>query len=139
MIVSELAKRCGISAHVVRYYARIGLLTPVRNPDNGYKLFKQGDIARLHFIRQAQSLGFTLEEIQEILQQDESGILPCPMVRQTLTRRIVENRRQIQGLLDKEQRMEQALALWEEMPDQSHHDNSVCYLIEQAAVVDKVA
>lgn len=139
MIVSELAKRCGIPAHVVRYYARIGLLTPIRNPGNGYKLFKQDDIARLHFIRQAQSLGFTLEEIQEIFQQGENGIAPCPMVRQTLTRRIEENRWHIQELLDKQQRMEQALRLWNEMPDQGCHDDSVCHLIEQAATADQSA
>lgn len=134
MIVSELAKRSGIPAHVVRYYARIGLLIPVRNPENGYKLFKRDDIERLRFIRQAQSLGFTLEEIQEIFQQGESGITPCPMVRQTLTRRINENRRRIEELLDKQQRMEKALALWREMPDQERRDDSVCHLIQQATV-----
>ncbi|MEE8387350.1 MAG: MerR family transcriptional regulator [Acidiferrobacterales bacterium] len=135
MIVSELAMRCGIPSHVVRYYARIGLLTPVRNPENGYKLFKQDDVVRLRFIRQAQSLGFTLEEIQEILRQGDNGVAPCPMVRRTLTRRIDENRQHIEELLDKQQRMEQALALWNEMPDQTRDADSVCHLIEQATVV----
>ena len=134
MIVSELAKQCGIPSHVVRYYARIGLLTPVRNPGNGYKLFKRDDIARLNFIRQAQSLGFKLEEIQEIFQQGESGVTPCPMVRQALTRHIEKNRREIEALQDKQRRMEQALASWNEMPDQGGEDGAVCHLIEQVAV-----
>lgn len=134
MIVSELAKQCGIPSHVVRYYARIGLLTPARNPGNGYKLFKRDDIARLQFIRQAQSLGFKLEEIQEIFQQGESGVTPCPMVRQALTQHIEKNRQEIEALLDKQRRMEQALASWNEMPDQRDQDDAVCHLIEQVAV-----
>lgn len=134
MIVSELAVRCGIAAHVVRYYARIGLLTPTRDPENGYKLFNRDDVVRMRFIRQARSLGFTLEEIQEILQHGDSGIAPCPMVRQTLLRRIDENHQLIKELLDKQQRMEKALALWNEMPDQARDADSACHLIEQAAI-----
>lgn len=134
MIVSELAVRCGIAAHVVRYYARIGLLTPTRDPENGYKLFNRDDVVRMRFIRQARSLGFTLEEIQEILQQGDSGIAPCPMVRQTLLRRIDENHQLIKELLDKQQRMEKALVLWNEMPDQARDAGSACHLIEQAAM-----
>lgn len=130
MIVSELAKSSGIPAHVVRYYARIGLLRPVRNPENGYKLFKQDDIARLRFIRQAQSLGFTLDEIQQILAQEGRGTVPCPMVRNILARRIEENRRQIKALLEKQKRMEGALAHWKAMPDQACGSGAICHLIE---------
>ena len=135
MIVSELAKRSGIPAHVVRYYARIGLLTPVRNPENGYKLFKQNDITRLLFIRQAQSLGFTLDDIHEIFQQGDRGATPCPMVRQTLARRIKENRQRINELLEKQQRMEKALRLWNELPDQHCQADTICHLVDKAAVI----
>ena len=130
MIVSELAHRSGLPPHVVRYYARIGLLAPERNPENGYKLFSQDDVVRIRFIRQAQSLGFTLDEIQEILTQGKNGHVPCPMVREILAQRIEENHQQIEVLLEKQQRMERAMEHWNAIPDQSCGSGTICHLIE---------
>ena len=39
MIASEVAKLAGVSTDVVRYYSRIGLINPTRNPDNGYRIY----------------------------------------------------------------------------------------------------
>ena len=83
MIVSELAQQAGIPAHVVRYYARIGLLKPNRHPDNGYKLFRRDDVHRIHFIKQAKDLGFKLNEIEELLNKAYQGRSVCSDVRHT--------------------------------------------------------
>ena len=133
MTVSELSKRGGLAPHVIRYYARIGLLEPARNPENGYKLFVASDVERLRFIRQAQNLGFTLEEISQFLAQSQDGRSPCAQVRHILQQRIEENRRKLSELLQLQQRMEQALVLWSEMPDQPSGHGRVCHLIETAA------
>jgi len=132
MIVSELAHRSGIAPHVVRYYALIGLLFPKRNPDNGYKVFNHDDLHRIHFIRKAQSLGFTLDEIQEIIASSNENKVPCSMVRDILARRIEENRYQITRLMEKQQRMEKAMKQWKTMPDQVCGSSSICHLIEAA-------
>jgi len=66
MKVREVARRSGVADHVVRYYTRIGLLKPSRNLHNRYKQYKESDISRLRFIRQAKSLGYTLGEIARI-------------------------------------------------------------------------
>jgi len=129
MIVSELAHRSGIAPHVVRYYTRIGLLFPRRNPDNGYKLFNHDDLDRIRFIRKAQGLGFTLDEIQDIFASDADKV-PCSMVRDILARRIEENRHQITALMEKQERMERAMSLWQKMPDQVCGSESICHLIE---------
>jgi DNA-binding transcriptional MerR regulator len=63
MKVSDVARRSGVPAHVVRYYTRVGLLRPAREQSNGYRVFTQSDVSRLHFIRLAKNLGYTLEEI----------------------------------------------------------------------------
>lgn len=63
MIVHELAKESGVSTHAVRYYAKIGLLTPTRDPNNGYQHFTRVDGERMRFVRRAQRLGLTLAEI----------------------------------------------------------------------------
>ena len=130
MTVNDLSKHTGVSSHAVRYYSRIGLLKPGRNPENGYRVFDRTDIARLRFIRQAQGLGFSLEEVAEILADSEKGKSPCPKVRDILKRRIAENRAKLEALMDLQARMEEALAQWERMPDRMPDGHSVCHLIE---------
>lgn len=61
--VNELALETAAPPHVVRYYARIGLLKPRAHQQNGYRLFGSLDAQRLRFIRLAKNLGFTLNEI----------------------------------------------------------------------------
>ena len=70
-----------MTPHAVRYYARIGLLKPTRNQKNRYKNFPESDAKRVHFIRKAQDLGFTLGEVTEIMTRSAHRRTPCPMVR----------------------------------------------------------
>ncbi len=133
LIVNELAKRAKVSPDTVRHYVQIGLLTPTRNPDNGYKLFTLDDVNRLRFIRQAKALGFTLKEIAEILEHCKRGQSPCPRVREIMQARIVENRRRLNELYALQSRMELAIKQWEQLPDGTPNGDSVCHLIESAA------
>ncbi len=130
MTVTDLSRHSGVTAHAVRYYSRIGLLKPGRNPENGYRIFDRTDISRLRFIRQAQSLGFTLEEVSEILEESGKGHSPCPKVREILHRRIEENRRKLEELTNLQERMEHALVHWAGMPDGMPDGHSICHLIE---------
>ena len=132
MTVIELARQVGVPAHVVRYYARIGLLRPSRDHENGYKLFAHDDVCRLSFIRNAQNLGFTLAEIAQVFSEAEKGETPCPLVREIMAKRIKENRRRVEELLELLSRMEQAVDLWSNMPDGIPNGHSVCHLIEAA-------
>ncbi len=51
--VIDLATRSGATPHAIRYYTRMGLLRPRRNPDNGYRLYEYREVSWLTFIRQA--------------------------------------------------------------------------------------
>jgi MerR family Zn(II)-responsive transcriptional regulator of zntA len=135
MTVTQLSRHGGIPPHVVRYYTRIGLLDPARDPNNGYKLYRHADIERLRFIRQAQRLGYTLDEIRRFLQLNAEGQVPCLEVREILRRRIDENHSRIRELVQLQGRMEQALSLWEDMPAQVPGADSVCHLIERASQI----
>ncbi len=90
LTVSQLAKQLEISADTVRHYVRSGLISPERDPENGYKRFKGEDIKRLHFILQAKSLGFSLADIQTIMDQASHGESPCPQVRVIMEARLKE-------------------------------------------------
>ena len=67
MKISQLASAAGVGVETVRYYQRIGLLA---KPDRSASFREYGaeDLARLRFVRRAQALGFTLEEISTLLQ-----------------------------------------------------------------------
>ena len=130
LTVTELANRSGATPHAVRYYTRMGLLQPERNPDNGYHLYKLREVNWLRFIQQAKRLGYTLNEVKEIMHDADKGQSPCPRVRKILQQRIAENRRQLDELIALQARMEQALVDWSGKPDGVPDGHSVCHLIE---------
>jgi len=128
--VTELARQCATTPHAVRYYTRVGLLRPKKNPDNGYRLYKVAEVSWLKFVRQAKSLGYTLNEIKEIMHDVDDDASPCPRVREILAKRITENRQHLDALMTLQTRMEQALVQWADMPDGIPDGHSVCHLIE---------
>src|SRR5918912_3615656 len=73
MKIGELAKVAGVNPRTLRYYERIGLLTPARRSDAGYRLYTARDAERLAFIRHAQRLGLSLRAIAEILAVRDAG------------------------------------------------------------------
>ena len=134
--VNELAKHSNAPAHVVRYYLRIGLIEPNAQQENGYRMFSPEQSTRLRFIRQAKQLGFTLNEIRQILQHSERQESPCQDVRKIIQNRIDENRIKIDEMMKLQSRMEAALALWQTMPDGEPNGHSVCHLIESFEDLD---
>lgn len=130
LTVSEVAKRAGVSKDAIRHYVRTGLLSPGRNPENGYKQFSQQDLQFVRFIRQSKALGFTLPEIREIAGLSEKGCSPCPLVREIMQRHIEQNRRKIKELTELQARMEETFMQWQNMPDGVPNGDSVCCLIE---------
>lgn len=130
LTAAVLARASETTVHTVRHYTRKGLLTPTRNPENRYHVYRPHDIERLRFIWQAQKLGFGLKEIREILAHSETGESPCPRVRDILRQRVQQNRRQLDVMVALQVRMERALSLWQAMPDGIPNGDSVCYLIE---------
>ena len=67
MKIGELAQRAGVSIDTVRYYERQGLLPEPARQASGYRSYVSGDVGRLQFVRRAKALGFTLEEIRDLL------------------------------------------------------------------------
>lgn len=130
MTVAKLARETQVSSDTIRYYVRAGLLNPDRNIENNYHIFSANDAKRLKFIHHAKQLGYTLKEIQQIIEESESGNSPCPIVREIIQSRIEENRRKLAELQALQRRMEQALEHWNEMPDGTPDGHCICHLIE---------
>ncbi len=65
--IGVAAQRAGISARMVRHYESLGLINGVARTDSGYRQYTEADVHALHFIRRSRDLGFSMEEIAELL------------------------------------------------------------------------
>lgn len=75
--VPELVGRVDLSAGAVRYYEEIGLLDPPERSKAGYRLWDEGTVERLRFIKGAKSLGLKLRDVRELLEVKDKGQCPC--------------------------------------------------------------
>lgn len=67
MRIGEIAAEAGVNVQTLRYYERRRLLEPASRRASGYRDYGQSDLQRVRFIRRAQSIGFTLQEIADLL------------------------------------------------------------------------
>lgn len=86
--IGEVATRAGVSIDALRYYERLKLLPRARRSSGGFRLFAPEHIVRVRFIKQAQELGFSLDEIRGLLAT--GGADECRKVRDLLLRKLLE-------------------------------------------------
>ena len=87
---ADLARLTGCNLETIRYYENIGVLPdPPRNARN-YRIYDESHVSRLRFVMRARDLGFTLEEIRDLLALVDGGIQTCGEV-QILASRHLEN------------------------------------------------
>ncbi|MCH7702047.1 MAG: heavy metal-responsive transcriptional regulator [Planctomycetes bacterium] len=86
--IGRLASTSGVPATTLRYYEREGLLAPIDRSRSGYRLYDEAAAQRLSFIRSAQAVGFTLNDIRELLKLDKDS--SCSEVQVLLERRLAE-------------------------------------------------
>ncbi len=81
MTIGTLARKAGVGVETVRYYERRGLIPEPPRRDSGYREYTSEAISRVHFIRRAKELGFTLKEIHELLTLRVDPTTTCRDVR----------------------------------------------------------
>lgn len=89
--ISRLAASANVHIETVRYYQRRGLLPEPERPLGGIRRYGPGDVSRLQFIRQAQTMGFSLDEIAGLLQV--KGKRACEQTRQLAELKLADIRR----------------------------------------------
>ena len=65
--IGKAAKLSNLTVKTVRYYADIGLVSPVKNKNTGYRDFSEDDVARLQFVSKARKFNFSIQECEELL------------------------------------------------------------------------
>jgi MerR family copper efflux transcriptional regulator len=82
MTVGTLARQAGVKIDTIRYYERHGLLPKASRTNSGYRVFTHVSVDRLKFIKEAQALGFTLNEVKQLLALRISPGMTCNDVRE---------------------------------------------------------
>ena len=132
MQIGELAKRGGVGVETVRFYERKGLLlSPERKP-SGYRIYGDHDLKRLLFIRQAKVLGFSLQDIREIIAARGKGQCPCGTVVEIAERHLRETEQQIRSLTAFRNELRRAVSRWKRAGQQQVSADAICTLIERA-------
>ncbi len=80
LLIGQVADAAGVKADTVRFYERVGLLAKPERAASGYRVYTDAAVKRVQFIRKAQALGFSLDEIRRILTLRREGGEPCQRV-----------------------------------------------------------
>lgn len=92
LTIGKLAALAEVSADTLRFYEREGLIAPTSKSAGGYRLYDEGAVVRLRFIKQARDCGFTLTEIVQLLVLRNQNEACCGDVRQ----RAIEKKLQLE-------------------------------------------
>ena len=98
MKIGELATATSTKVETVRYYEKIGLLSPPSRSASNYRSYGNDHLARLSFIRRARYLGFTLEAVRELLTLSDDNDQSCEAVDLIATAHLAEVERKIADL-----------------------------------------
>ena len=78
--IGQLSKRTGCNIETIRFYEREGLLPSPPRTAGGHRLYAKGHLKRLNFVCRGRQLGFTLQEVRELLELVDGGDFTCEEV-----------------------------------------------------------
>lgn len=128
--IGNLARAAGVSVQAVRYYERLGLLSPAHRTASGYRIYEPDAVDRLRFIKQAQALGFALEEVKEILRLRYDGRSPCKCVQEFLKHKLERVEREMKELARFRKELRITLQRSQKLPRLPHSASLICPLIQ---------
>lgn len=129
--IGEVSKKSGVGIEALRFYEKSGLLDRPKRTQSGYRTYSSEVLDRLAFIKQAQLLGFSLDEIKQLIDQKRKGESPCYEAREIIRRRLGALDEKIAQLVKHRDEVFEALAEWDE---KGHADGHVCGLIEESSI-----
>ena len=129
--IGEVSKQSGIDIEALRFYEKSGLLDKPSRTFSGYRVYGPEILERLTFIKQAQALGFSLDEIKRIVDDARTGQSPCDEVREIVRRRLEELDERMREMRRYRKELADTLEEWNKLGRAPGH---VCGLIESSHV-----
>jgi MerR family copper efflux transcriptional regulator len=129
--IGEVSRLSGIGIEALRFYEKSGLLHRPARTGSGYRLYHRDVLERLAFIKRAQVLGFSLDEVKQIIAESAAGQSPCRGVRQIVRQRLSELDERMAQMKQYRKELAAALEEWEQVEESKGH---VCGLIEKTNI-----
>lgn len=130
LFIGKIAKQAGVPVKTIRYYEEVGLLPQTGRNSAGYRTYALPVIDRLVFIKKAQSLNLSLDDIKSILDLADRGGCPCGHVQDTLKQTLQKLRQKIADLQEIEKKLVGAMRQ-KCPPDFKPNGSAICPKIQQ--------
>ncbi|MBN3943711.1 MAG: heavy metal-responsive transcriptional regulator [Nostoc sp.] len=131
LLIGQVTDLTGIPIRTIRYYESLGLINSLRRTEGGFRQFSLDVLTRLAFIKRAQNLGLSLEEIRNILQVYDQGQTPCGEIKEKLEDKVLQIDRQIDQLLTLRSEIKGLLSGWKNISD--HYEKTICPIIQNTS------
>ncbi len=129
--IGEVSKLSGIGIEALRFYERSGLLGRPARTNSGYRMYTSEVLERLLFIKRAQVLGFSLDEIKQVIAEKQAGQSPCAEMREIVRGRLQELDERMAQMKRYRKELAAALAEWDKQGERPGH---ICGLIEASDI-----
>ncbi|MFN6478316.1 heavy metal-responsive transcriptional regulator [Nostoc sp. DedQUE07] len=131
LLIGQVTDLTGIPIRTIRYYESLGLINSLRRTEGGFRQFSLDVLTRLAFIKRAQNLGLSLEEIGNILQVYDQGQTPCGEIKEKLEDKVLQIDRQIDQLFTLRSEIKGLLSGWKNISN--HHEKTICPIIQNTS------
>ncbi|QLE39899.1 heavy metal-responsive transcriptional regulator [Nostoc sp. C052] len=128
LLIGQVTDLTGIPIRTIRYYESLGLINSLKRTEGGFRQFSLDVLTRLAFIKRAQNLGLSLEEIGNILQVYDQGQTPCGEIKEKLEEKVLQIDRQIDQLLTLRSEIKGLLSGWKNISN--HNEETICPIIQ---------
>ncbi|MBD2569634.1 heavy metal-responsive transcriptional regulator [Anabaena lutea] len=129
LLIGQVTELSGISIRTIRYYESLDLIQASARTEGGFRQFSLDVLTRLDFIKRAQHLGLSLEEIRDILQVYDQGEPPCCEIQEKLQEKLFKIDHQIEQLLTLRGEIQGLLSGWQNREKQPQE--SICPIIQK--------
>ncbi len=138
MLIGDVARLSNTTPATIRYYEELGLLTKPARSQAGYRHYGDKAIEEIQFIRKGQGLGFSLEEIANILKIGRSGESPCTRVLDLAERNLLATEERLRRLHALRDRLAAQIQRWRNQAAPSACNSSgLCEIINSAELPSK--
>ena len=129
LLIGQVTEKSGVPIRTIRYYESLGLIQASARTEGGYRQFSSDVLTRLSFIKRAQHLGLSLEEIKDILEVYDHGKPPCCEIQEKLQAKLSQIDHQIEQLLTLRSEINQLLSGWQNT--EIKPEDTICPIIQK--------
>ncbi|MCG6134135.1 MAG: heavy metal-responsive transcriptional regulator [Nostoc sp. LLA-1] len=129
LLIGQVTNLSGIPIRTIRYYESVGLIASLGRTEGGFRQFSTNVLTRLAFIKRAQNLGLSLEEIRDILQVYDQGQPPCGDIKEKLEEKLLQIDSQIEQLFTLRSEIGELLSGWKNT--HGKQEDTICPIIQK--------